>query len=233
VDVGPTVLATTCRYGRCGAQPAIRRSQVLAGCKLHDNPVRTLKEHRYGRIVNHTMLMASVLMMAGAVAGTADSDAVPAGFKSDTAKLSDASIHYVRGGSGPPLLLVHGFPEDWYEYHAIMPRLAKRFTVISVDLRGVGGSSASSGRYDAVTMAQDLQDLMTALKLHSRCGPLRCRRRARRSRRAHRDVRSALATRCCNLVHVVATSCRQLPRAVTLARCWRSGGTDSSDRTCA
>jgi pimeloyl-ACP methyl ester carboxylesterase len=112
-------------------------------------------------------MLANVLMMAAALAGAADSDGIPAGFKSETAKLSNASIHYVRGGSGPPLLLVHGFPEDWYEYHAIMPRLARHFTVVSVDLRGVGGSSASSGGYDAATMAQDLQELITALKLQN------------------------------------------------------------------
>jgi pimeloyl-ACP methyl ester carboxylesterase len=113
------------------------------------------------------MLVTGVLMVAGVIAGAAGSDVVPAGFKSDTAKLGGASIHYVRGGSGPALLLVHGFPEDWYEYHAIMPRLAKRFTVVSADLRGVGGSTAKSGGYDAATMAQDLQELITALKLQN------------------------------------------------------------------
>ena len=37
-------------------------------------------------------------------------------------------------GDGPAIILIHGFPQDWFEYHAIMPRLAKRFTVIAVDL---------------------------------------------------------------------------------------------------
>ena len=65
------------------------------------------------------------------------------GFVSNTAKVNGATLHYVRGGKGPPLVLIHGFPQDWFEYHAIMPRLAKRFTVIAVDLRGIGGSKAT------------------------------------------------------------------------------------------
>jgi alpha-beta hydrolase superfamily lysophospholipase len=67
------------------------------------------------------------------------------GFTSGTAQVNGTSIHYVRAGAGPALILVHGFPEDWYEFHRIMPRLAKRFTVIAVDLRGIGGSTATPG----------------------------------------------------------------------------------------
>jgi pimeloyl-ACP methyl ester carboxylesterase len=74
-------------------------------------------------------------------------------------------LHYVRGGKGPALILIHGFPEDWYEYHAIMPRLAKQFTVIAVDLRGVGGSKPTGDGYDAANMADDVYELAAALKL--------------------------------------------------------------------
>jgi pimeloyl-ACP methyl ester carboxylesterase len=112
-----------------------------------------------------TMLIAGVLMVAGALTDAAAE--MPPGFESRTAKVSSASIHYVRGGSGPAVVLVHGFPEDWYEYREIMPRLAKRFTVLAIDLRGVGGSSASAGGYDAAVMAQDVQELVTALKIQN------------------------------------------------------------------
>src|ERR1044071_4530293 len=64
------------------------------------------------------------------------------GFVSNTAKVNGAILHYVRGGTGPAVVLIHGFPQDWYEFHRIMPRLANRFTVIAIDLRGVGGSAA-------------------------------------------------------------------------------------------
>ena len=88
-------------------------------------------------------------------------------FTSNSATVNGATLHYVRGGKGPVLILIHGFPQDWYEYHNIMPRLAKRFTVIAVDLRGIGGSSAASGGYDAANMAEDVHQLATALKLQS------------------------------------------------------------------
>src|SRR5437870_1321495 len=64
---------------------------------------------------------------------------LPKEFVSATAAVNGTTLHYVRGGQGPALVLIHGFPQDWFEYHSIMPRLAQRFTVIAVDLRGVGG----------------------------------------------------------------------------------------------
>src|SRR6266852_3267444 len=51
------------------------------------------------------------------------------GFISDYAKVNGTTLHYVRGGIGPAVILLHGFPQDWYEFHRIMPRLAKKFTV--------------------------------------------------------------------------------------------------------
>jgi len=86
-------------------------------------------------------------------------------FASENATVNGTRLHYVRGGKGPAIILIHGFPQDWFEYHAIMPRLAKRFTVISVDLRGVGGSQATAGGYDAANMAEDVYQLASALKL--------------------------------------------------------------------
>src|SRR5262249_54148714 len=54
---------------------------------------------------------------------------------------SGASIHTVIGGSGPPLLLIHGYPQTHVEWHKIAPQLAQRFTVVMTDLRGYGDSS--------------------------------------------------------------------------------------------
>jgi pimeloyl-ACP methyl ester carboxylesterase len=86
-------------------------------------------------------------------------------FASGTARVNGTLLHYVRGGRGPPLVLLHGFPQDWSEYQTIMPRLAARFTVIAVDLRGVGGSEATPGGYDAANMAEDVSQLVESLKL--------------------------------------------------------------------
>jgi pimeloyl-ACP methyl ester carboxylesterase len=86
-------------------------------------------------------------------------------FGSETATVNGIKLHYVRGGKGPAVILIHGFPQDWFEYHAIMPRLAKQFTVIAIDLRGVGGSTTTTEGYDAANMAQDVHQLARALKL--------------------------------------------------------------------
>ncbi len=87
------------------------------------------------------------------------------GFVSDIARVNGATLHYVRGGNGPAIILLHGFPEDWYAYHRIMPQLAKQFTVVAVDLRGVGGSIPSEGGYDAANMAEDVHQLAEHLHL--------------------------------------------------------------------
>jgi pimeloyl-ACP methyl ester carboxylesterase len=87
------------------------------------------------------------------------------GFVSDTIKVNGTMLHYVRGGNGPAVILLHGFPMDWYAYHKVMPLLAKKFTVVAVDLRGVGGSSATPGGYDSPNMAKDIYELTQQLKL--------------------------------------------------------------------
>jgi len=66
--------------------------------------------------------------------------ALGSGFVSDTARVNGATLHFVRGGTGRAIILLHGFPEDWYAYHRIMPLLATQFTVVAVDIRGLGGS---------------------------------------------------------------------------------------------
>ncbi len=87
------------------------------------------------------------------------------GFLSDTAQVNGTTLHYVCGGSGPAVILLHGFPEDWYAYHRIMPLLAKQFTVVAVDLRGIGGSAATPGGYDAANIAEDIHQLAEHLHL--------------------------------------------------------------------
>lgn len=88
-------------------------------------------------------------------------------FVTNTAKVNGTTIHYVRGGNGPAVILVHGYPFDWYAYHRVMPLLAKKFTVIAVDLRGVGGSAATMGGYDSPNLAEDIHQLAQQLKLEN------------------------------------------------------------------
>lgn len=90
---------------------------------------------------------------------------VGSGFESKFAQVNGTRLHYVRGGSGPAIILLHGFPEDWYEFRLMMPRLAKKFTVVAVDLRGVGESAPSETGYDAANQAADIHHLITNLGL--------------------------------------------------------------------
>jgi pimeloyl-ACP methyl ester carboxylesterase len=69
----------------------------------------------------------------------------------------------VIGGDGPPLLLVHGWPQNWYQYRLIMPALAANFRLIAVDQRGMGLTSKPKVGYDPATLANDLAELMDVL----------------------------------------------------------------------
>jgi pimeloyl-ACP methyl ester carboxylesterase len=71
--------------------------------------------------------------------------------------------HVVTGGDGPPLLLVHGWPQTWYAWRLIMPALAGSFRVIAPDQRGIGLSGRPEDGYDTGTLAADLIALMDAL----------------------------------------------------------------------
>ena len=86
-------------------------------------------------------------------------------FAAYTADVNGTTLHYVRGGKGAAVILIHGFPQDWSKFHKVMPRLAQTFTVISVDLRGIGGSKATAKGYDAANLAADIQQLAEKLKL--------------------------------------------------------------------
>jgi pimeloyl-ACP methyl ester carboxylesterase len=72
-------------------------------------------------------------------------------------------LHAVIGGEGLPLLLVHGWPQTWYQWRLLMPQLARDFEVIAVDQRGIGLSDKPQDGYDIGTLAADLVALMEAL----------------------------------------------------------------------
>jgi pimeloyl-ACP methyl ester carboxylesterase len=84
-------------------------------------------------------------------------------FKSHIIRANGISQHAVIGGDGPPLLLVHGWPENWYAWRLVMPALARRFSVIAVDQRGIGLTSKPQQGYDSATLADDLAALMDEL----------------------------------------------------------------------
>ncbi|WP_433965490.1 alpha/beta fold hydrolase [Tunturiibacter gelidiferens] len=73
--------------------------------------------------------------------------------------------HYLEAGDGPPVVLLHGFPETSYAWRYQIPELAKKYHVIAPDLRGYGETDKPSSGYDKRTMAMDLRELMLALNL--------------------------------------------------------------------
>ena len=81
---------------------------------------------------------------------------------------SGAEINLVTGGSGPPLLLLHGYPQTHLMWRKLAPRLAREFTVVIPDLRGYGDSAkplagSDNANYSKRALAQDQVETMTAL----------------------------------------------------------------------
>jgi pimeloyl-ACP methyl ester carboxylesterase len=100
----------------------------------------------------------------GSVSGVPN---LPEGFASTfTSRYVDTGglrQHVVTGGEGPPLLLVHGWPQTWYAWRLVMPALARDFSVVAPDQRGIGLSGRPQDGYDTGTLASDLVALMEAL----------------------------------------------------------------------
>lgn len=90
------------------------------------------------------------------------------GFRQKRVRVSGATINLVTRGDGPPLLLLHGYPETHAMWHKIAPHLARDYTVVCADLRGYGDSSKPKGlpdhsNYSKRAMAQDMVEVMSAL----------------------------------------------------------------------
>src|SRR5256886_13528812 len=90
------------------------------------------------------------------------------GFRSMRMDTSGATINAVVGGSGPPVLMLHGYPQTHVMWHKVAPGLAERFTVVAADLRGYGDSSKppdgpNHANYSKRAMAKDQVEVMTHL----------------------------------------------------------------------
>lgn len=95
-------------------------------------------------------------------------DSLFPGFRMLDVSTSGTTIRLRTGGSGPPLLLLHGYPQTHALWHKVAPRLAGRFTVVAADLRGYGDSgkpetTTDHAPYSKRAMAQDMAEVMTAL----------------------------------------------------------------------
>ena len=118
-----------------------------------------------------------------------------AGFAHSVAAVNGQQIAYAHGGSGPPLLLLHGFPQTHMMWHAVAPILATHYTVIVPDLRGYGASSKPLGTasYSFRAMAADQIALMQHLNFE-RFHLVGHDRGARTAHRLALDVADAVKT---------------------------------------
>ncbi len=83
-----------------------------------------------------------------------------ADFSHHYANLKGVRIHYVTTGQGAPVVLLHGWPQTWYEWRHILKSLSDKFALVAPDLRGLGDSSRPSSGYDKKTVANDVWSLM-------------------------------------------------------------------------
>ena len=106
---------------------------------------------------------------AGVRKRVTNSQAVPdAAFAHHYATVGRVRLHYVTCGSGTPVVLLHGWPQTWYEWRLLMPLLADRYQLIAPDLRGLGDSSRPSAGYDKKTVAHDIWLLLREQLGHAR-----------------------------------------------------------------
>jgi pimeloyl-ACP methyl ester carboxylesterase len=82
-----------------------------------------------------------------------------------TVAANGASLHVARTGQGPPLLLLHGWPEFWLAWEPVMQRLAHRYTLIAPDLRGFGDSDKPAGPFGPHDHTADMLALLDALDI--------------------------------------------------------------------
>ncbi|MBW2726386.1 MAG: alpha/beta hydrolase [Deltaproteobacteria bacterium] len=151
-------------------------------------------------------------------------------FEHYTARLSEVQLHYVKAGSGDPVVLLHGWPETWYQWRKVIPDLAERYTVIAPDMRGLGDSSKPATGYDKRRVAADIHELVQELGFdririvgHDWGGPV-----AYAYACAHRDTVQHLVIADCPIItraedltgfwHVQFQSVRDLPEALVAGR---------------
>jgi pimeloyl-ACP methyl ester carboxylesterase len=104
-----------------------------------------------------------VLLAALALPALAQESHLPKGFVATNATVNGARIHYMLGGKGPVVVLLHGYAQTSQMWKPLMPVLASTHTVIVPDLRGAGGSQRTPGGYDKKNMAQDIHELVRKL----------------------------------------------------------------------
>lgn len=95
---------------------------------------------------------------------TVQRDSSPASIDAHTVEANGLGLHYLVAGTGPPVVLLHGWPQHSHHWRRVMPALAERCTVIAPDLRGAGGSSKPiAADYSKRELAKDVRALVEML----------------------------------------------------------------------
>ncbi|HEY3258925.1 MAG TPA: alpha/beta hydrolase [Pseudonocardiaceae bacterium] len=113
-----------------------------------------------------SLLVTTTGVGTGAVrpdGGSGGTTGLPAGFAEGKIDIDGGALHYVRGGSGPALVLLHGWPETWWQWRLVMPQLATDHTVIAFDLPGLGMSSIPTGGFDKASTARRIHQAVNRL----------------------------------------------------------------------
>ncbi len=123
------------------------------------------------RRATRVLVAAAVALLVVGTGATAARPSGPAddgppdlpGFQHGWVNVDDARIHYATGGSGPPMLLLHGWAQTWWIWRHVAPELAKDHTIIAVDLPGLGDSTAPADGYDFKTTAARVREVVHSL----------------------------------------------------------------------
>jgi pimeloyl-ACP methyl ester carboxylesterase len=116
----------------------------------------------------HRLLTAAALVglgLSSTPALAALPEPVPTGFSERFAEVNGTRLRYLIGGTGSPVVLLHGYAETGHMWNPILPQLSGQHTVIVPDLRGAGGSAKPEGGYDKKNMAVDIHELTKSLGL--------------------------------------------------------------------
>jgi pimeloyl-ACP methyl ester carboxylesterase len=119
-------------------------------------------------MVHRLVILSLTIMISARIVGAtpaANNDAFWKTFHEGKAQVNGFDMHYVIGGKGDLLVLLHGWPQTWYEWRKVMPVLAQHYTVLAPDLRGLGDSGAppSAIAFDKNTLASDVSALVKKL----------------------------------------------------------------------
>jgi pimeloyl-ACP methyl ester carboxylesterase/heme-degrading monooxygenase HmoA len=138
------------------------RSQEDFEAAVANNPQAQEERREFTKYGEHSGTLYTLAAVQVAEAKPAIAD-LSSQFTHHTAEVNGVRLHYVIGGSGDPVILLHGNTSTWYEWRKVMPALAEHYTVIVPDLRGFGDSSRPETGYDKCTLGEDIYQLAIQL----------------------------------------------------------------------